>query len=112
MPQADFRELSPEAGREVHDRVVERFVKDTNFWWWEAFKLPHAGFEIQHGRAYRALNKLLPAGVTRAWLIAEDEYADFYPVYDAGIGAIGRVLGECPRFEYLCRLHGSQLVGW
>lgn len=71
-------------------------------------KYSFESFANPDARGFERITEHLAHGVTHCWFIPEVE-ADNQPVFDVAVQCIGKLLGQCPFFEYY--LVGKESIG-
>lgn len=95
-----FRRLTPDEAERVHQSALRHFVpRGQPRWWWEHFPAS-TGFHFPDGDGWQHLVELVPNADERVWFIAEDFVAPEYSVWEASVGDIQAVIGECYHFEF------------
>ena len=116
-----IRLLDNQDGEKVLRECLTHFVNSGDRrWWWEDFNQPSFTF-LDLDKPFEHLTDIIPEPNRKVWLIVEDIYEPFYPVYEALPEIIGHVIGECFGFEYyiiakdkkwlLCENHHNRLIG-
>jgi hypothetical protein len=120
LTTSDIQLLDNDTGENVFNECVAYFRKSGDRrWWWEDFKFSTfsvIGLEYP----FNHLDKIIPLNEGKVWLIVEDNYEPFYPVYDCNPKVIEKVIAECFGFEYyvidkkkewlLCENHHDRLI--
>ena len=113
--------LDKERGREIFDQLLAHFVTSGDRrWWWEDFRQESFSFK-HHDYPFELLNEIMPETNTKVWLMVEDDYEEFYPIYETRPEIIKDIIGECFGFEYyivdkdkewlICENHHDRLIG-
>lgn len=113
--------LNNEVGEATYYDCLKHFVKSGDKrWWWEDFKLPSFSFENIEN-PFEHLNEIIPDLSKNVWLIVEDTFEPYYPVYDVKASIIKDLLSECFLFEYyiiakdkswlICENHHNRMIG-
>src|SRR4051812_48111064 len=82
LSKSDIQLLDDNSGEQIFRECLAHFVKSGDRrWWWEDFKYP--SFSVSGLKMpFNYLDKIIPLTGGNVWLIVEDNYGSFYPVYD------------------------------
>lgn len=120
LSELDIQLLDNLRGEKLYNEFVAYFVKSGDRrWWWEDFKFQT--FSVtEFENPFNYIDKIIPLINGNVWLIIEDNYEPFYPVYDCNPNVIKDIIGECFGFEYyiidknkewlLCENHHNRLI--
>lgn len=120
LTKGDINLLEDTSGKQIFNECVAHFLKaGDRRWWWEDFKFP--SFSVSDlEMPFELIDSIIPLTEGNVWLIVEDNYESFYPVYDCNPRIIKNIIGECFGFEYyiisknlewlLCENHHSRLI--
>jgi len=99
IPIEVFRKCAPDHAKLIVGKARERFVIGNPRAWWMALKQPFESFDYSEGLGFEDLIRHIPTGNDKCWFVPETE-EEYPPVFDATVGRITEVLGECAYFEY------------
>jgi len=122
LTEREVQLLPSDLGKIVFEECLAHFVRSgERRWWWEDFR-QEVSFSIEDTELpFERLNEIIPDIESKVWLIVEDNYETFYPVYEIVAKKIKEIIGECFGFEYyiipknkawlICENHHSRLIG-
>ncbi len=113
--------LNKTDNQQLYFNLLDHFVvgRDRR-WWWEAFK---SSFRIEtDGYVLDHLNRIMPNLSQKVWLMIEDNYKPYYPIYNIEPTAIIELISEsAAEFEYyiiskdlnwlICEAHTGDVFG-
>jgi len=114
------RKLDDELNSKLYFELLNHFVEGGDRrWWWEDFKtwfrFDRFDYPTEH------LPDLIPDLSRKVWLMIEDDYKPYYPIYDIEPLWISKLIDECFGFEYyiidkdlnwlICETHHKELIG-
>ena len=121
LTENDIKLIDPEESELIYKDCLQHFVKSGDRrWWWEDFKQPYFVFP-KFELPFNHLNEILPDVTEEVWLMVEDVFESFYPIYDVKPQLIQNIIAECIGFEYyiiqkdkewlICETHCNDLLG-
>ena len=114
--------LLKDEGASLYDSLVTHFVEGGDRrWWWEAFSHPSESITYDNGKGFEQLSQFVPDSKEVVWFVVEDDQLPYYPIFEASIENVTKIIGECFAFEYylvptdkswlLCENHHNRIIG-